>query len=155
MPSLSHKDVQDLKRRLAAAEADEYEFAHALLSAQKFKYAETVVLAQMEREGKTLHPHVANRWGGEFAIRLKQYLSGSILDYLSAFEGTVTNAICTKFDYCKRRKDGTLESEEITIGIAVADALLSAATSFPIPVTMVSAYIVKKGILDRWCKCNG
>ena len=60
--------------------------------------------------------------------------------------------ICEDLKYCEKREN--LKDEGATLAIAVADGLLMAAIALPVPLTAISVYLVKKGILDNICDCE-
>ena len=60
--------------------------------------------------------------------------------------------ICDDLNYCELRKK--LKSEGAALAIAVADGLISSTLMIPIPITALSVYLIKKGILDQLCQCD-
>jgi hypothetical protein len=153
MSTSSSADRRMLKRQLSSASLDELKIARAIFSDAEMDAIKRQVIDQMAREGKLLHDgHVANRFGGEYAMRVASNVSDKVASYVEQFHETVSTAVCLK--YCQLKKKGTLESEGFTVAVAVADALLTVTTSFPVPATMVTTYIIKKGILNRWCTCD-
>jgi hypothetical protein len=56
--------------------------------------------------------------------------------------------LCRDLRYCERSK-----SEGLALAIAVADSLVTATVMIPVPVTAISVYLVRRGILDRVCRC--
>lgn len=110
---------------------------------------------QMAVEGKYLHadPGVRNLYGTEAAARAKAMSLGWINQKLLEHRDLIHHAACVEFEYCEKRRRGDLEKEGYTLSLAVADALLTFATGFPLPVTLISVYLVKNHILDDWCDC--
>jgi hypothetical protein len=114
------------------------------------------VLGYMALEGKTLNPDplVANYYGGELAMRVREILTDWASATVAESRAKVHRAVCVQFRYCARRKAKEFEAEGLTLAIAIADALLLAAVPMVLPVTAVSVYLLKSGILDKWCDCD-
>ena len=71
---------------------------------------------------------------------------------LRNFADGLERSICDEMDYCEKKK--ILAKEGPVLAITVADALLSASIQIPLPITAVSVYLVKAGVLDRLCECE-
>jgi hypothetical protein len=113
-------------------------------------------LNDMRREGLPVDypPGEAGLWGGRSAMEIKNRLVFAVNGILEKYREQIHQAICKDFAYCKRRREKQFETEGVLLCIGVADALLTAITSFPLPVTSVSVYLVKNKILDKWCGCD-
>ncbi len=90
-------------------------------------------------------------WGVDDYTKLKQELTKYVNGLLTECKDVVYQRICVDISYCDRRKKGRLEQTDVAI--AVADALITASTGLPFPVTLVSAYLIKSRLLDQWCNC--
>ncbi|BAY64327.1 hypothetical protein NIES22_44230 [Calothrix brevissima NIES-22] len=94
------------------------------------------------------------------------YFSDSISDALDnripssdAIENKVKNTIrlmhdlaCVEWKYCEKKE--FLKSEGFQLSVAIADGLLSLSTGLPIPLTAMSVFFVKKGLLEKLCSCE-
>jgi len=94
------------------------------------------------------------------------YFSDSIPDALEnrvlssdAIENEVKNLIrlmhdltCVEWKYCERKE--FLKSESFQLSVAISDGLLSLSTGLPIPLTAISVFLVKKGLLEKLCDCT-
>jgi hypothetical protein len=60
--------------------------------------------------------------------------------------------LCDNYNYCNKRKE--LGGEGPALAISVADGLFMATTGIPFPITALSVFLVKRGILDRLCDCG-
>jgi hypothetical protein len=93
-------------------------------------------------------------WGGKEAViyfnLLRQRVEEMILDEKDLW----VNTICINFNYCEKRKKGDFQNEEYSLAVSLADVLISLQTAFPLPLASVAVYLLKKGILDEWCKCS-
>jgi hypothetical protein len=107
---------------------------------------------QLGHEGKTPKSH--SIWGGRAAKETLKNYKMAVESKIANFQNQITELVCIKFDYCAKRKRGDFESEEVQLAIAIAELLLTLAAITPVPITMLSVYLVKNGVLDRWCKCN-
>ena len=110
-------------------------------------------VSEHEVEEWKQHKYAA-RWGGEHANLWMRMLLDRSERVLEQWKDQIYDAVCVKFQYCKRRKDGAFQKEGLLLAIAVADSLLSASLMLPIPLTSVAVYIVKHHILDKWCRCG-
>lgn len=94
------------------------------------------------------------------------YFSDSIPDALEnrtlssdAIENDVKGLIrlmhdlaCIEWKYCEKKE--FLKSEGFQLSVAIADGLLSLSTGLPIPLTAMSVFFVKKGLLEKLCDCT-
>lgn len=93
-------------------------------------------------------------YGGEYATEYLKLLRQEIESLIISEIELLKFAICEKYRYCEKRKSGVFQNEDYSLAFGVADALMTHLTSFPLPIASVSAYLVKKGLLDGWCKCD-
>lgn len=96
----------------------------------------------------------ASIFGGEVAGEYFRRLREFVEDLLGRERDLLAFAACEHFGYCEKKKSGFFNNDEYTLAIALADAMVMYLTGFPLPVTMVATYIIKKGLLDEWCKCS-
>jgi hypothetical protein len=59
---------------------------------------------------------------------------------------------CVEWKYCEKKD--LLKSEGFQLSVAIADGLLSLSTGLPIPLTAMSVFFVKKGLLEKLCDCT-
>jgi hypothetical protein len=59
---------------------------------------------------------------------------------------------CVEWKYCEKKD--LLKSEGFQLSVAIADGLLSLSTGLPIPLTAISVFFVKKGLLEKLCNCT-
>jgi hypothetical protein len=62
----------------------------------------------------------------------------------------LSRKVCEEWRYCENREN--LTSDGMHLAIAIADTLI--VMHLPFPVAAASVYVVKKQLLDRWCKCG-
>jgi hypothetical protein len=72
--------------------------------------------------------------------------------HIARYREQIHDALCKRWEYCKKRK--ALATEGFQLSVGVADALLTIATGIPLPVTALSVYLVKRGLLDQICGCK-
>ena len=68
------------------------------------------------------------------------------------YSDPIRQTLCIEWDYCEKRLAFSGEGFQLTL--AVADALLALVTLIPIPVTSLSVYLVRRGVLDKICRCQ-
>lgn len=64
----------------------------------------------------------------------------------------ITIWICNDLNYCESSLKKNTESSQLLI--AVTDSLSMWATSCPVPVILLSTYLIKYKVLDDLCKCE-
>lgn len=111
------------------------------------------VVAAMAAEGKQLEIEGGNFYGGEAAQRVMEMVHGWIASELQRYADAIQR-LCKDLDYCAKRRAKVFEDEGWAVAIAVGDALLQIVTHVPIPMAVLSVYIIKRGILDTICKCR-
>ncbi len=67
------------------------------------------------------------------------------------YKGRIIQIICQDFKYCEKRKT---HSDDVSIASAIMDGLASAFIGIPIPAATLIVYLLKRGLLDRWCECG-
>lgn len=120
----------------------------------RYSDIEEEVRREMQREGKGIPRGAAGLFGIEFAKRLRRKHVAEFERLVARYAKEIEEAVCVKFAYCDKRRKGDFETEGWTVATGVADALLTHATGFPLPVTTVSVYLVKRRVLDLWCECD-
>lgn len=68
-----------------------------------------------------------------------------------SFAEKIREIVCLQWGYCGRRD--AFRGEGFQLCLAVADALLGAVTHIPVPMTVLSVYLVRRGLLDKICRC--
>ncbi|MFY9622415.1 MAG: hypothetical protein WAM70_16540 [Pyrinomonadaceae bacterium] len=68
------------------------------------------------------------------------------------YSDPIRQRLCIEWDYCEKRS--AFRGEGFQLTLAVADALLAFVTLIPIPVTSLSVYLVRRGVLDKICQCQ-
>lgn len=116
------------------------------------QYQREVTIA-MEGEGKTLRRGAANRFGGEHALRVAVMIESWVRAQLERFDSAMQE-LCVRVDYCAKRRSKTFEEDGYAVAIAVGDGLLQIFTQLPLPIVILSVYIIKRGILDEICRCG-
>jgi hypothetical protein len=151
--ALAPEQIAQIKREFSG-EISVFAIARGVLRDREYAAIEAGIRTAMQSEGKVLdeRPGVANLWGGEFADRVREALKVELAGRMTAMKATIVTAACPNF--CKLKRDGTLDSEGWTVAIAIADALASVATGIPLPLTTISVYIVKSRMLNVWCDCS-
>lgn len=81
----------------------------------------------------------------EIARRLARILKDQ---YLNSFA-----KLCIETDYCNKMKSGQLKSDKLDLAVAIADGLASSKLGFPLPVALISSYVVKNELLPYFCNC--
>jgi hypothetical protein len=76
------------------------------------------------------------------------YIPGFLNAELYRLRSFCVDTLCIRLKYCENKN-----MEGVSLASAVADGLISWGTGFPIPISLLSVYIIKRGILDRWCEC--
>lgn len=71
----------------------------------------------------------------------------SLAERVHLLQKDITEAVCIK--YCEKRND-----EGLQVAVTIADALVSLYVEWPLPISYISVFLVKKGLLDKWCKCE-
>lgn len=128
-----------------------------ILNRETRENIESVIREAMAKDGKDLpgpFDRYESRYGGEFAIRVRDSLMSIVAAEVNSLHDSLYETVCVGWNYCAKRKEKKFQTEEVTLSIAIADILLSAATQIPLPVTLISVYLVKRGVLDKWCKCG-
>ncbi|HEX8131058.1 MAG TPA: hypothetical protein VF527_18295 [Pyrinomonadaceae bacterium] len=151
--NLTQEQIEEIRRSWKDISEAEWEMVHRVPWEIK-KSLDNQVVAQMAHEGKALHDFGRNLYGAEAARRYKDRVLSWIVGELDQYHDQIHSIVCTKSDYCNKRKQKKFEEEGYVIAIAVADALMTVVTGLPVPITLISVYIVKRGILDKWCKCS-
>lgn len=150
---LNQREIKQLRRYWEKPDA--FEQALWSLFSEDVKHdIERQVTAEMAQEGKHFTPDTASIWGGERARRELERLLAEIRRYLHERYEMIHHAICVDFEYCRRKKENEFQSDHFTLVIAVADALLPAVTGVPLPITTITVYALRYGVLDNWCACQ-
>lgn len=147
------KKQQEEVRRLWSLDPIELDSRFDNLAFKDRSAVEFEVKHEMREEGKIIVDHAANLYGGEYLARLSGRLQERVEIRLSAYRSAITDVVCIKTAYCARRLKGDFEKEGWQLATMVADALL-ALHGLPFPVTTISVFLIKKGILDQWCGCG-
>lgn len=92
-------------------------------------------------------------YGGLTAIEYYRLCSIFIGDWLLREHDQIRTAICEDLGYCALKKSGAFNGEEHGLAIAICDCIISLKVLLPVPATMLTSYLLRKGILDRWCNC--
>ena len=68
------------------------------------------------------------------------------------YSDPIRQRLCVEWNYCEKRL--AFRGEGFQLALSVADALLALVTLIPIPVTSLSVYLVRRGLLDKICRCK-
>lgn len=93
-------------------------------------------------------------YGGEHAAELYKQLRNKVENLIQEEKEILKEAVCTGLKYCEKRKSGVFENDDYSFAILIADSILTYTTSIPFPVASIAVYLIKKGVLDKWCGCN-
>jgi hypothetical protein len=74
-----------------------------------------------------------------------------IQDFMEEMQAELKRIVCREFNYCRRRNEPSL-SEHVALGVAIADELFKAMAPSPIPIFLISVYLIRRG-LDDFCEC--
>jgi hypothetical protein len=100
--------------------------------------------------GQRFPPHIDET--GSHAPGMGQAAEWAATQRVMSFSDPIRQALCVQWGYCeKRTKFG---GETFQLCLAVADGLLGFATQIPVPMTALSVYLVRRGLLDIICKCS-
>ena len=102
-------------------------------------------------ERDMLEPYPMSIWGGEYVTKKAMLLVERIDKRIAGIKDVLYRKICVDFNYCEKRRNKEFQTEGFNLGLAVSDALLSAATGFPLPIALVSAYLIKNHFFDELC----
>ena len=69
-----------------------------------------------------------------------------------SYSDPIRQTLCVQWGYCGRRD--AFRGEGFQLCLAVADGLLAAVTQIPMPITVLSVYLVRRGLLDTICQCS-
>jgi hypothetical protein len=152
MAKLSGRQQERIKRLWANDEALKSALWASVPNSLSVEFDRDVTAA-METEGKHLEPGGGNFYGGEAAQRIMEMAHDWLSSEFDRYAADVQQ-MCRKLDYCSKRRAKVFEDEGWTVAIAVGDALLQIITHIPVPIAVLSVYIVKRGILDKICKCK-
>jgi hypothetical protein len=155
MSALSQEQIGRIKQIFHNLDPD-WAIINDLVPQDEEQEISEAMLADMRKRGLPVDypPGTAGLWGGLSAMEIKNYLVSVAAQRITRHRDQIYKVVCKDFGYCKRRREKKFESEGVTLAIGVADALLTAITSFPLPVASVSVYLVKNKILDQWCGCK-
>lgn len=154
MNKLSEQQAQRIKEIFSSDE--EWAIINDLVSAEERSVISEGIKDGLRREGVPIdyEPGQEGIWGGRVAMDIKSYLAATAKKRIEKYRAQICAAVCVQFQYCKRRREKQFETEGVMLALAVADSILTALTSFPLPVTSVSVYLVKTRLLDQWCQCD-
>jgi hypothetical protein len=154
MPHINEAQRREIQRLLAldAVELDR-NMALSVDSETRKRVEANVKRLMYEQERKIIEDDVMNLWGAEFFNLVREQLVSHFRAKVATFHDIIHKAVCIDFGYCDRRRKSDLGLEEYALVLAVADALATAKTGIPLPITTVSVYLVKRQILDKWCCC--
>jgi hypothetical protein len=96
-----------------------------------------------DKKAKSGHPATVER------ERVGAYRAPAATNLAERIAKRFKKVLCHDLRYCERSK-----SEGLALAISVADSLVMVGTMLPVPVTAISVYLVRRGILDRVCKCG-
>lgn len=94
--------------------------------------------------------NVGFKSGKEFA----NWVHNAIVGYVNESAAMWRTVICEKLDYCNRMHDALLKGEEWNAVLAVADSLAMYASGIPVPLLLLSTYVVKHHVLGTLCNCG-
>jgi hypothetical protein len=107
---------------------------------EKYKPRGRVIVEYQKKRPSRDIPHVVNNKPRP----LSTVMAASFAEKLAK---KFRKLLCQDLRYCERSK-----SEGLALAISIADSLVML-TVIPVPVTAISVYLVRRGILDRVCKC--
>lgn len=81
-----------------------------------------------------------------------QAVAAAVAARVNALETVCHEHVCIQWGYCKRRDQ--FSGDGASLAIAVAEVLIVANLAFTMPVTLLAVYLVKKGLLEVWCRCR-
>ena len=90
--------------------------------------------------------------GGIHKPGMRKAIDSAAERRVKVLSDSIHKTLCVQWRYCERR--AAFSGEGIQLCLAVADGLLSAVTQIPIPVTALSVYLVRRGLLDAICQCS-
>lgn len=154
---LSSSQQKEIRREWNLSEDDFNNLIENTMRSREalLREVDEAVRSELEFEGKPAPPpYSAGLFGLEYMRRLRAALIRRFEGELYRHQSAIYKAVCVDFRYCDRRRKAEFESEGYSVALGVADALLTAGTGIPLPVTTVSVYLVKKMLLDRWCGCG-
>ena len=62
--------------------------------------------------------------------------------------------LCEECAYCEKRKRKEFQEEGWQLAIAIFDSLTALAIQFPVPLILISVYLLKHHVLDEFCGCD-
>ena len=108
--------------------------------------------AELERLGRMFPPFPGNHEHERERRDADETFRAAAERHIDKYREQIHDALCKRWEYCKKRK--ALATEGFQLSVGVADALLTLATGIPLPVTALSVYLVKRGVLDQICGCK-
>lgn len=110
------------------------------------------VLTEGGKENRGRSPQSHNDQS-KIHIRLKTLALKKIEKIISDNREKLYELICVKFEYCKLKRSGSLNSDGLNLSLNIIDGLISFAIGLPIPLSMVIYYLVKNRLIDKLCNC--
>lgn len=85
---------------------------------------------------------------------LAKWVHEAIVLYLNERVAVLRKTVCEDLGYCNLIRNGVFESDGWATALAISDSLAMYLTGLPVPVVVLSVYVVKRRMLDRICKCE-
>lgn len=86
--------------------------------------------------------------------RIKDFAEKKLISIIENNKEKIADSICEKFEFCKKYKSGNLNSDGLMLSITIADGLFSFSTGLPIPISLLSYYLVKNKLIFNLCECQ-
>ena len=139
-------DIDTLEQIIADSYADhlykEGAFGSYRKKSQNIEYDYSSVILEVDMGRGPLSHEEKKQKFRESAIK---YLE----ERLSINKELLRKKICDDAEYCKNRS-----AEGLNIVLSSLDGVLSVVIGYPVPLAVVSAWIVKKNWLDNLCACQ-
>jgi hypothetical protein len=87
------------------------------------------------------------------SLDLGHMLIKEIDKFINDRKKAIKKLICIRLNYCESKfKHG--HTEEVQVAISVCDCLIIFAVNCPVPILLLSCYLIRKRILDKLCQCT-
>ena len=93
-------------------------------------------------------------YGGELAALIQAGLMTNFLGQIASVKPAVQSEVCARLDYCKRIRPVSDTEKDWDSVTNMAGWLIEKAFAVPFPPLAFGVFLVKRGVLDRWCGCE-
>ena len=111
-------------------------------------------MGRASSEPSAVRPGTHHLNAGDMAMLAREILMQDLQAHIDATKTAVISEVCLKFAYCQRVK--ALQSDKEAWGaLAMAcEWIVESGLGLKVKPLALAVFLVKRGILDRWCDCG-